>query len=736
MVESIKGGVFPFWNSYIVCGNPFFATLQAGVFYPIHFLFYLLSFDLAFNLTIIIHYPLAFIFTYLLCRELKMSFTASVISGLSFAYSGYMLSVLHMPSSLAAATWLPLVILFFRRALYSIGFWKIGQNLILTSVFMVLMYLGGEPTILFGTLLFILLYLIYLSVRDKRIYVKYYMFLFLSCLMFVAMSAVQLFPFAELAVHSSRRGGIPFKEASFWSLAPERLISFIIPYFFHSGTSLLESSDWLKSCYMGTITMFLALFALLFVKKRRIIGLALLFSLILAFGKYTPVYFLFFKFVPFFSSIRYPQKFLFITTFLFAILAGFGLDSLSKKLKEERRSLDLFFKYYWAVILIVVMLFSIVYFAPHLLVGLLKFLFSITKSGEGLVRIIAQKNIVNLGIMGFFLLLILFLIKGVKSVKLLKIFFCLLLIFDLFLSNFRMNDSMPKRYYDTYPTIIKTISRDHDLFRAYPSPSLSAEKLITYTDEMKGGRSLRDLRAILFANQNILSKTNLIIGYVSVVRKDAIFFSKLMHRLDTLERGDIVNMLNIKYLLSPNPLHIRGYKLVEKSSLEAHPTKIFLYENLNVLPRSYIVPRYKKIEKKEDRAFYLAGATYEAEREVVLEEDIPAYSPPKGRSDRLYSTKILKYEQNEVVIEANLKKNGILFISDTYYPGWRVTVDGKEAKIYKANYVFRAVPLTPGKHKIVFYFESDIFKIGLLTSIFTIIGFIIFFVICHKKRIN
>ena len=60
---------------------------------------------------------------------------------------------------------------------------------------------------------------------------------------------------------------------------------------------------------------------------------------------------------------------------------------------------------------------------------------------------------------------------------------------------------------------------------------------------------------------------------------------------------------------------------------------------------------------------------------------------------------------------------GILVLSDTYYPGWRAFVDGVERPILRANHVFRAVVVPTGAREVVFSYEPDSFRYGLLVSV-------------------
>jgi len=65
--------------------------------------------------------------------------------------------------------------------------------------------------------------------------------------------------------------------------------------------------------------------------------------------------------------------------------------------------------------------------------------------------------------------------------------------------------------------------------------------------------------------------------------------------------------------------------------------------------------------------------------------------------------------------------SGYLVLNKLYYPGWNATVDGNPADVYRANYAFSAIPIGPGKHRIMFYYSADIVKLGGLISLFSLI---------------
>lgn len=67
-----------------------------------------------------------------------------------------------------------------------------------------------------------------------------------------------------------------------------------------------------------------------------------------------------------------------------------------------------------------------------------------------------------------------------------------------------------------------------------------------------------------------------------------------------------------------------------------------------------------------------------------------------------------------------------LFLSKTWYPGWRATVDGKPARIVRANGPFSAVAVPAGNHVITFEYITPWFWVGApltaLTWLFALTG--------------
>ncbi|MCK4572353.1 YfhO family protein, partial [candidate division WOR-3 bacterium] len=77
--------------------------------------------------------------------------------------------------------------------------------------------------------------------------------------------------------------------------------------------------------------------------------------------------------------------------------------------------------------------------------------------------------------------------------------------------------------------------------------------------------------------------------------------------------------------------------------------------------------------------------------------------------------------------------DGYLVLSEHYYPGWEAYVDGERVKILRANYLFRAIPLGSGEHKVKFIFSPETFQIGVILSLLGVLFIIVAGITVHLR---
>lgn len=138
-----------------------------------------------------------------------------------------------------------------------------------------------------------------------------------------------------------------------------------------------------------------------------------------------------------------------------------------------------------------------------------------------------------------------------------------------------------------------------------------------------------------------------------------------------------------------------------------------IWENQDFLPRAFIVHHAEVMNN--DQVFQaLRGGDFRPAQTVLLSEGQPlAASLDSGAPDRV---EVTRHEPERVTITASTDRAGYLVLADTFYPGWNAFIDGRPAPIYRADYVFRAVPLEAGEHSVIFEYRPMSLLLGALIS--------------------
>ena len=148
--------------------------------------------------------------------------------------------------------------------------------------------------------------------------------------------------------------------------------------------------------------------------------------------------------------------------------------------------------------------------------------------------------------------------------------------------------------------------------------------------------------------------------------------------------------------------------------------EVRIYENSDALPRAFVVHRVEEAADGEAALARMQQQDFDPAGFAVVEGAIPASVweevAEAPESDRSQVT-ITQYEDNRVELEARMENAGLVLLTDTYYPGWKVYVDGKRAELYPTDYLFRGVFVSEGEHKIEFVYDPASFKIGVAISV-------------------
>jgi hypothetical protein len=84
--------------------------------------------------------------------------------------------------------------------------------------------------------------------------------------------------------------------------------------------------------------------------------------------------------------------------------------------------------------------------------------------------------------------------------------------------------------------------------------------------------------------------------------------------------------------------------------------------------------------------------------------------------DDAETVEVTTYGPTRVVLDARLNRPGLVVLADVAYPGWRLTIDGAVAPIYRVNRLMRGAAVSAGVHRLVYRYEPASFALGLRLS--------------------
>jgi hypothetical protein len=146
-----------------------------------------------------------------------------------------------------------------------------------------------------------------------------------------------------------------------------------------------------------------------------------------------------------------------------------------------------------------------------------------------------------------------------------------------------------------------------------------------------------------------------------------------------------------------------------------------IWENLNVMPRAFLVHRAEVVNQGQMLG-RLRDSGFRASQTILLANGSPVI-PALNVSDVSPDdhVQITRYLDERVDLSVTTNQPGFLFLGDTWYPGWEATVDGKPTPVYLADYIFRAIPIMPGQHSVVFEYRPASLVWGAAVSVLCLV---------------
>lgn len=656
MIDTWKSGQIPLWNPYSFSGTPQAGNYQSAVFSPFNLLFFVLPFVHAWSLLILLQPLLAGLLMYLFVRSLDRSRAASLVAAIAFMFCGFMVVWMAYGTLGYAALWLPLI------------FWGIHRKRgWAISVGIALSLLSGH----FQTSVYVISAAAFYILWKKR----------WSDLLFVGSGICIAAPQVLLGLRSyalsTREGAVLKGEIIPW----QYLMTLVAPDFFGNPVT---RNDWFGhyaewAGFVGVIPLLLAIFAAFRKKTSEMWFFIILAILSLAFALPTPLNdLLYFLKIPVLSGSA-ASRIIILASFSLATLAAYGLD---KMIEDKKRNI-LF---------------------PAICVGFITLTWVFLLLGKPLPTdklSIATHNFVMPSVLVFTgaIIFVVNFIRG-KWIKFGILTAVLVLTsFDVFRFAVKWMPFEPQKY--VYPevkslTYLQSRVGDDRVFGNIGSGEVGVEFGIPLVE---GYDAVYQARYGEFINA--VSK-----GYVFPGQRSVVQFDKY-----GLYKTEALQLLGIRYIY---------YRLSDGRSSWTFPywdypamRQVYsdelysIYEYPDAFPRTFLASSYvigsidALLSKNLNR------------RETLILEEKPSIEPKTGSG----SATITNYSPESVTIETDSSSPKLLFLSDVYDSGWHVTIDGQPSRILRADYDFRAVAVSSGKHTIEFVYAPDEFRWGIILTI-------------------
>lgn len=712
----LKKGNLPLWNPYLFCGAPFLGGFQSALLYPPNWIFLFLPVPWAINVSIVLHVMLLGFFMFLWMKKSAVGWLPAFLSSVLIMFSGAHFPHIyagHLPN-LCAMAWIPLIFLCLDR-LSGNPQWK--WILVGIAAFS-MQILAGHPQYVYYTAIVSALYValkIIFFPREKPLSISLLAILsvFLGG---VSLCAVQILTGIEAAGESVRAGGVPYGFASMFSLPPENLLTLVFPNLF--GDLLFNpywgrTYYWESNLFIGVGGLTLALYALVKGGRReRLVGFIIFICLVLALGARTPLFDVFYVYLPGFNQFRGTAKFVFFVDMFISFLSGAGLHLLVSGSRKEMGKIT-FCLLCCAVLssmAAVIMYLAIAEVIP--LSWWRSILHFIAESGESyLPKALYYKNefIARTASFAAIQVLIASVVLFLTAVAWLLYtkrggYFILAIVFLAVLevlavagmtkTSFSVKESLPEGLVKFISTLDKKV-RVLNLWR----PNLALSTRVGDIWGYDPGVGRRYAEFIAFTQGEAPRHAS---QYVS------------FHRYHPL-----LKLTRLSYIIIPT-----------HEGLKVHEIK-------DVMPHAVIVYDWRYVEKKEEILEEMAKKDFDPIKTAIVERKLSIRPAPCSFPGKV---EIETLDTDTMILNIETICSGLVFLTDNYSKGWRARSLGPDASNYEvllADYTFMAIPVRAGQHKILLQYEPSGYKIGRRVSIGALVVYVLLgmgYAIFKRKR--
>jgi hypothetical protein len=697
----------PLWNPHVAAGRPYLANAQSAPLSPFSLPAYVLPFWWSLGVIAAVKVFVAAFGAYLLGRALGMRFGGGLLAGLVYGFSLYFVVWISWPQSSVWAL-LPWTLVFTDKVIRDPTPLP-GAGL---ALIVALQFFAGHPESSFHLLVTTLCFLVLrISLLRRRgalpSGLRCLLAFSLALIAGTALAAVTLLPFLQLL---SRSSDVEVRQTfAALALPSKYLLGFVLPDYWgratHTATGAFAQE---RALYVGALPLALGITALVGRPSPQRIYIAAFGALMLAIALGMPPFPDLARQIPIVKTGNH-LRVVVIAVFCLALLAGWGLDDLGTR--RIRRSRLVLGAALGLLLLPCLVLAARGQVSGGVLGAALKLAAGIAwpsppADANDLAIIRMAGLVVWLVFMGLALLLLVARIRLRLAATTFAAIAVALVTADLFKAGMGANPAITtgSATQPSTPGIAYLRGRRPNRFVGLDRP-IGPSPLLP---NMAVRWSLYDARSY----------------DLPVERR----YDRLWRR--AVRGGGPTDTPTTGARLTPRSL--RAFRLLSVTDIAQDPIAprarlpnlllaydrpdLRLYANTGAMPRAGVVAAQRVIPSEAAELEAVLRPGFDGRRTVVTPSPLPGLRRTPGRRPA-GSARIVRYEPERVVVNATAHTTSELVLTDLYYPGWKVTVDGKPSVLHRVDFLLRGTTLAPGRHRVEFRYEPGSWRAGWVLSL-------------------